>query len=210
MEKKGNIVLDLDQTLIYSKPAEEKFSAADKLKIGKFKFHEMADPDTGGILYVVFERPGLQSFLDYIFQHYNVSVWTAATKDYAAFIISKTILIKPGRKLNWVFFDYHCDLSVHETKHTKSLRMFWDSGKFEIPGHTQKNTIIIDDLPEVYKTQPNNCIPIPAFKFESKQSENDKELNALENKFKETPDLLEITQKKSKEIEPGFVVKNKK
>ena len=39
--------------------------------------------------YKVFERPGLQEFLDYLFANFNVSVWTAASKSYALFIIDK-------------------------------------------------------------------------------------------------------------------------
>ena len=43
----------------------------------KFSYHDMDG------YYIVFERPGLQEFLDYLFANYIVSVWTAATKDYA-------------------------------------------------------------------------------------------------------------------------------
>ena len=42
--------------------------------------------------YVVFERPYLQSFLDYIFDKFNVYVWTAASKDYALYIIGLCVI----------------------------------------------------------------------------------------------------------------------
>jgi hypothetical protein len=42
--------------------------------------------------YIIFERPGLQQFLTFLFKNFNVSIWTAASKDYALFIIDKIII----------------------------------------------------------------------------------------------------------------------
>ena len=99
-----NVVLDLDQTLISAEDWDSKDFKKHKNKAKKFEFHDMDG------YYIVFERPNLQSFLDYLFANFNVSVWTAASKDYALFIIDKIILSKPGRHLDWIFFSY-CDIS---------------------------------------------------------------------------------------------------
>ena len=70
------------------------------------------------------ERPHLQEFLDYLFENYNVSIWTAASKDYALYIINYVILKEPERKLNFVFFSHHCDIAKKlKKKSPKDLEM---------------------------------------------------------------------------------------
>jgi TFIIF-interacting CTD phosphatase-like protein len=139
--------------------------------------------------YIVFERPGLQPFLDWLFKNYNVSVWTAASKDYALFIVDKILLGgHPERKLDWIFFSYHCDISKKLKNGTKDLSTIWDL--YKIVGFDQNNTVIIDDYDEVYKTQPNNCIIAQPFEFNDDKSDKDDYLLRLqstmpkmENKF---------------------------
>ena len=164
---KVNLILDLDQTLISAEAEEDYDFKKHKEKAKNFDFEDMEG------YYIVFERPGLQKFLDYIFNDpvFNVSVWTAASKDYALFIINKFILTKPGRKLDYVFFSYHCDLSDKEKKASKALSMFWD--KYGLPGYNADNTIILDDYDEVYNTQKHNCLIAKGFEFTNEGSEND-------------------------------------
>ena len=185
---KPNIVLDLDQTIISAEPLEEfnlsKYN--DKIKSHKEKWGENSVADMDGY-YIVFSRPYLQEFLDYIFENFNVVIWTAATKDYALFIIKHLILgydIKtqtykyPNRKIDFIFFSYHCEWSEYERKYTKELCMIWD--KHQLPGYSQSNTVIIDDYKaDVHKCQPNNCIIARAFKIKKKGSENDTFLHDL-------------------------------
>jgi hypothetical protein len=174
---KLNIILDLDQTIISAESSEEYDKEKNKRKEKKFIFHNMDN------YYTVFERPGLQIFLDYLFKNFNVSVWTAASKDYALFIIDKIILQnKKERHLDWVFFSYHCDLSRKLTKRSKSLSMLWDV--YQIDGYTKDNTIILDDYDEVFKTQEDNCIIAIPFEFEDKNSHKDNYLKKLENALK--------------------------
>jgi len=94
------IYLDLDNTLLHAIPTRsfhKKYKdRASKRKIAEalnnIKVYDMKDDDES--YYLVFERPGLQPFLDYLFSNFTVCVWTAATKDYAAFIIDKILLSK--------------------------------------------------------------------------------------------------------------------
>lgn len=174
--KLQNVILDLDQTLISAENYEyfvkgekefrKKYYKRDKQDL--FKYVEM-DKD-----YVVYSRPHLEEFLDWLFKNFNVSVWTAASKDYAMFIIDKVLLTKQDRKLDYVLFAYHCDISMDYNGNTKSLSMLWD--KYDLEGYNKNNTVIIDDYEEVKDTQPNNCIHIKAFKFIKDNSENDTEL----------------------------------
>ena len=76
INNKPNILLDIDQTLIDAVPLvldedddEEFFDFRKyKEKAKRFDFENMDD------YYVIFERPHLQKFLDYIFENFNVSI----------------------------------------------------------------------------------------------------------------------------------------
>ena len=190
---KKKIILDLDSTIIYSEPST-KLDSKNFKKMAKFTFYDMDG------YYTVFERPHLQKFLNYIFKHFDVSVWTAATKDYALFIVEKIILKKGGkkegkegnkskgkgggkennRKLECFFYSYHCDISENCNKGHKGLSLLWEN----VPGYTKDNTIIIDDLPDVCENQENNCINIKPFVFTDENSENDTELLNIIKKLK--------------------------
>ncbi|QIH04919.1 CDT phosphatase transcription factor [Dasineura jujubifolia toursvirus 2a] len=171
MSERKNIFLDLDNTIIFS-----ELCTPDVMKSAT-KFHyEFISP------YVTIARPHLQQFLDYLFENYNVCIWTAASKPYALMIYQKFIKkFGVDRQIQLLLFNDHCEISKRETGHTKSLKMLWEYWK--IPGYTKENTYIIDDLKEVYDTQPNNCFPIKEFKMQN--GENDKELLKMINTLEE-------------------------
>lgn len=170
---KPYIFLDLDQTLISAEALDEEYDPKKhKKKAKKFEFKSM-EP-----YYIIFERPGLQPFLDYLFANFNVCVWTAASKDYALFIIDKIILASnPERHLEYIFFSYHCNISKKLKKGTKDLSILWDI--YKLKEFNNGNTIILDDYDEVFNTQPNNCIIATPFYFTKPDSENDKFLKEL-------------------------------
>lgn len=186
---KPSILLDLDQTLISAEAYDETDSNKYKHKEGKFRVDDMDG------YYMVYSRPHLQEFLDYLFKNFNVTIWTAASKDYALFIIDKIILNnQPERKLDFIFFSYHCDLSKKNKKYSKELCMLWDIHK--IPGYSYKDTVILDDYKaDVHKCQPNNCIIAHPFEFTKEGSENDKFLLDL------IPELEKMKQRIEEENE---------
>jgi len=180
MQKK-NVILDLDQTLINSEPLEN-FPFKDKgikEKVLHFDIYNMDD------IYLTAARPYLEEFLDELFKNYNVSIWTAASNSYMCFIIEHILLKNTNRKLDYVFFDYHCDLSQREYDYSKKLDLLFDI--LNITNYDSTNTIIIDDLKEVFQCQPDNAINIKPFNILDKNSENDCELkyifNKIESKF---------------------------
>jgi len=176
MNNKKNLLLDLDETLISAEPTTEYDFKKNKRKAKKFTFHNMDD------YYIVFERPGLQEFLKYVFEKYNVSVWTAASKEYGLFIIEKILLQnKPERKLDFIMFSYHCDISEKKGKGLKDLGILWK--KFKLDGYNESNTVIIDDNNEVSEINKDRCIHIKPFKFLDKNSYKDKELYNLVDKL---------------------------
>lgn len=182
MSDKKTVVLDLDQTIISAEADEEFDFKKYKKKAKKFKYHDMDS------YYIVFERPGLQKFLDYLFDNFRVVVWTAASKDYALFIV-KNILIagKKNRQVDWIFFSYHCDISKKLKGGSKDLRMLWD--EYHLHGVEADKTLIVDDYDEVHDTQPGNCVIAFPFEFTEDGSEKDDYLKRLQvelEKFKDS------------------------
>lgn len=164
--KRIHILLDLDNTLISSISKEEEEEML-KPRMKLFTWKEMEG------YYKIFERPGLQEFLDFLFENFNVSVWTAASKSYALFIIENFILVKKNRRLQYIFFSHHCKHSKKIKRTQKSIEMLVDEYKLEEFG---KNTYILDDHPEVFDAQPNKCLHIKAFEFTDRKSFEDNEL----------------------------------
>lgn len=163
-KKIKNIILDLDLTLISSIPIDEISPVETILKHETMKKY-----------FKIFSRPYLQYFLDYIFENYSVSVWTAASKDYAMFIIKTFILDNhPNRHLDYVFFSYHCSESEKHTGYSKKIDFLNKICK--IRKFKDDTTLIIDDNHEVYNSQPNMCYLIKQFDCLNAECVHDKEL----------------------------------
>lgn len=148
-----NVILDIDETLV-STLALDEFPFTDpsiRKKMLNYDFHNMEN------YYIVFERPHLQAFLNFLFKNFNVSVWSAGSRDYVSYIINKVILKDPNRKIDYVFWSYHCKESKSIFKNAnKDLRLLWKV--YNIPEYAKNNTVIVDDLNETWKIQKNNCI----------------------------------------------------
>ena len=177
LQKIHNIILDLDETLISAIETEEfgkdpRLNNRFKQKGHLFTYH-LLDRD-----YIIFERPGVQKFLDFVFKHFNVAVWTAASKDYAIFVIDKVVLQnRPERKLDFICYSDHCDESKAKTGCLKQLNKL-----FHLTHYNAFNTIIIDDNANVNR-QKNHSIKIKAFSFSDEQAEMDKALQDIQNKL---------------------------
>jgi hypothetical protein len=186
-KSKPNIILDLDQTLIYAEPLGKDIEAkkqklSEQIKrfaptgfdIKTLSYDSSVPLKNRNIFimdndYIIFLRPGLQDFMDYLFKNFNVCVWTAASKDYALFIIQYILLLMdenetkldPERHIELIMFYYHCILSKNEVGGTKNLCMLWDKINFD---HlTKDNTLILDDNYDVYKTQKDICMQATEF-----------------------------------------------
>lgn len=146
--KRLNIVLDLDNTLISSVPL-------GKTQKCRLPFRDLK-PD-----YRIYERPHLQPFLSWLFDNFNVGVWTAASRSYATFVVDEFILRK-NRKLDFILYDKHCNQSNDTFGALKKLRLLERIGI----DYSIKDTLIVDDNPEVYSAQPNNCISVIPFDME--------------------------------------------
>lgn len=188
-------VLDLDNTLIYSIPMIKGFPKKKfpkkKSYLNQMKTHKMNED------FIVFERPGLQNFLSWLFKNFNVIVWSAASPDYVEFIV-KNIIEKKNRKVEYVLNSENCQDSqkIFGDKHIKNLKLLWDVHDLPIGPHT---TLIIDDLKMVTGIQPHNSIQIKSFNTNKIICIDDSELDHIKKR------LIDIKKHFKKNIEkPKF------
>ena len=176
-----NVILDLDNTIIVALEEQERDLLSMRFQ-GQFEYHDILSYGMR-----IFARPGLQPFLDYLFANFNVSVYTAAEQEYALFIINHFLLMeghKGHRKVHYMFWRYHVDMGMKRYNGMKDLRLLFNV--FNVPNFYPCNTVIIDDLIDVYEANPDNTIPIDAFKIVSSstnqalsKSIDDKELERV-------------------------------
>jgi TFIIF-interacting CTD phosphatase-like protein len=190
--KKINVFLDLDNTLIYSIDVD-KIPKNDPPKwMKKFKSHEMKNN------YIIFERPGLRPFLNWLFKNFNVSIWSAASPDYVEFIAKNIVENKKnGRILEYVMNSDNCEDSQlkYGEDMIKNLELVWDVHDLE--GFGPYNTLIIDDLKQVTNPQKNNAIRIKKF-IARQNSVGDNELTNVKKK------LIEIKRNFKNINKPSF------
>lgn len=196
MKEKLNVILDLDQTLISGEEYELFEKNPNKEKMNKFFHAQMKN------YFIIFARPHLQEFLDFLFENFNVAVWTAASKDYANFIVKNFILTeskKNKRKLDFIFYSYHCNMSKRYKQGLKSLSMLWDV--FKLKNYNPNNTIIVDDNSDVVIQQSCNVIQIKPFYYQSRNSDQDKELLKVMAQLKTIDNYMKEDVKKGKKGE---------
>jgi TFIIF-interacting CTD phosphatase-like protein len=163
-----NIILDLDNTLICAVEVEE-ITSANRPALPSF--------DVDGV-YTVFERPGLEEFLEYLFKNFNVYVWSAGTKNYVMSIIEH-VFESRGYTPKGVFFLYHCNLSEKSHECLKDLSMF-----AKCTGVSYKDTYLIDDLEETIEKNGEQGILIAPFEALDAGADKDTELTTIKNKLK--------------------------
>lgn len=155
---KLNIILDLDQTLIQSVITSQVPPAIMAYLKTKLDF---TDINVYGAGMTVFARPGLQEFLDFVFENFNVGVLTHSIYEYASQVVNNLILVKPERKL--VFLLDRSFIDEQQSSQYKGLKNLKYLFQLGIKGWHSCNTFIIDDNRQVYETNRGNCILVPKF-----------------------------------------------
>ena len=165
------VVLDLDATLISAQTMSTFNEKKEAKKSANF------DSFTMDTYYVIFARPNLQLFLDYLFKHFRVAIWTAASQLYALSVVENFVLCSPNRNLEFIMFDYHNEHSIESGKGTKDLSLLKSFYGID------SEVIILDDYAEVCKTNPVNSIKAKFFDYKKRNSHKDDFLLRVIPKF---------------------------
>jgi len=166
------LVLNLDETLIHATKEPKK---EPHFKVGE---------------YSVYKRPYLKAFLNFCNEHFNIGVWTSATKDYASEIVKE--IFPKEIELKFLWARERCtaqrDFDNNDTIWIKDLK------KLKRKGYKLSQIIVVDDSPEKLKRQYGNLVRIEPFYGD----ENDNELKKLQKYLKilkNTPNIREIDKR---------------
>ncbi|XVF87264.1 hypothetical protein PTKIN_Ptkin18bG0105100 [Pterospermum kingtungense] len=139
-DKKGTIVLDLDETLVHSTldppPPRYDFTVSRKIHRVTINFY-------------VSKRPGVDEFLEMISKKYEVVVFTAGHKEYASKVLDT---LDPKGFISHRFYRDSC-------KRVRG-KLVKDLSKM---GRDLRKIVIVDDNPKSFALQPENGIPIKPF-----------------------------------------------
>jgi len=144
-----NIVLDIDHTLLHA--VDRRIDQVSDSAFCYFDVKKYQHLD-------VFERPYLQHFLDYLFDNYNVGIFTAGHEYYGDFVCENIIMNEqrtPAFLLHREHFD-ECQEIFHTYKDLKYVEQLY-------PEFKASETIIIDDYDCVRDTNGLHCIHIKEF-----------------------------------------------
>lgn len=143
-ENKILLVLDLDETLIYSSEKE----------LGSIK-HDFVCGE-----FFVYKRPGLDEFIQSVKEDFIVAIWSSASDKYVAEIVSK--IFPANMKLEFIWARDKCtikrDYELDCYFFTKPLK------KLKRKGYDLNRILIVDDTPEKGRDNFGNIIYISEFK----------------------------------------------
>ena len=174
---KLNVILDIDSTIINTVTWEE---GSKLLKYYKEDDYYIYQPE-GYEKSIIFKRPTLDVFLEWLFKNCNVSIFTHADKDYAMDVIDRFVLTKMDRKLDFIFYRYHVEFGIKKYSCVKDLRIIWDD--FLIFDFYPSNTVLIDDNEVVKRCNLYNTLQITAFIATDPESLGDKHLLHIKEKL---------------------------
>lgn len=154
---KDNIVYDLDNTLVCAIPFSQLHLIPSDLPFFYYDF--IVDKTDNNQNVRIFARPYLHKMLLSVSKFANISIWTAAGKNYAEFVVSK--FFPTSIKIDFLFHSEQVQDAVRTYFRFKPLDYIYSF----FPNYTKINTIIVDDLTDVASANPNNSIQIKAFKL---------------------------------------------
>ena len=143
-DKKFTLVIDLDETLIHSDFDNELNEEYQKI----LQFNHEGE----SIMFSLFLRPGLQDFLNYIKEYFEVIIFTASRKEYADCILN--YLDPENNIISYRLYREDC-ISIKNKVFIKDLRI--------LRNRTLNKLILIDNSFYSFSNQPNNGILISSF-----------------------------------------------
>jgi RNA polymerase II subunit A small phosphatase-like protein len=135
------VILDLDETLVYS--------TATTLE---------RDHDFVVGPYMIYKRPGVDSFLRELAPHFSLAVWSSSTSDYAQALADNLFI---NTRLEFLWARERCtqrlDSETHEYYWLKDLK------KVRRKGFPLSRVLVIDDSPEKLARHYGNRVPVRPF-----------------------------------------------
>ena len=152
------LVLDLDETLIYS--SLTKLSFQEDFKVEQ---------------YFVYKRPGFENFFNFIHENFNLAIWTSSTSDYADGIVKQ--LVPEQSILKFVWARDRCVSKID----IESREQYWikDLKKIKKLGFNLEKVLVIDDSPEKLQRNYGNHIPVIPFLGDPADDELSRLINFL-------------------------------
>lgn len=138
--KKGTVFLDLDETLVHSKP---------HLPTHKYDFVVRPVIDGQKVEFFVLKRPLVDEFLELLSKNFEIVIFTAGIEEYASQVLDR--IDQKGLISHRLYRDSCKEV---EGKFVKDLSPV---------GRDLKRVVIVDDNPNSYIFQPENAIPVPPF-----------------------------------------------
>lgn len=144
------LILDLDETLVFA--STKKLDRPPDFEVGE---------------YFVNRRPGLEEFLRYVGQHFQLAVWSSSGSDYAQEMVER-IFPDPGR-LAFVWALERCTRRIDpETRQGHYVK---DLKKVRKLGYDLEQILVIDDSPEKIERQYGNLIRVRPFEGQTDDNE---------------------------------------
>ena len=146
-KQKPLLILDMNNVLIYRRyvgDIDDTLPLEDAVKSGRF---------------YIWKRPGLDTFLEDIFQRYTVAVWSSARKHNLDPLCSLVFSEQHRAKLLFEWSQVRCTPLLRSTTKQKQifakpLQTVWDT----YPQYTERNTIIVDDSSAKMTHNPRSCV----------------------------------------------------
>lgn len=163
------IILDLDQTLIHDDINNIKQLGQYDAIVTK---HEIG----------LYSRPFMVHFLDYLFENYDVAIWTAATENWLMASLN-TVLRKYKYKFlfRWDVRQVNLTGKMPNISYQKNLEKVWKV----FPSYNASNTLLIDDTSFVSgDIGKNNHLVITKFDCENVNSKYDLHLLHIKDLLK--------------------------
>ncbi|UJR17409.1 hypothetical protein I4U23_004304 [Adineta vaga] len=179
------LVLDIDGTMIF---AEQKSNLA-YIQVEQDHHFKI---DDGSIL--VWKRPGLDEFVEWCFEHYDIGIWSASSSEYVHSVLACIIPDHLRSKLKFIWTSIRCtrksqerSLDIYAVPFTiKRLQKLWRNST---KTYNRRNTLILDDTPTTYQKNYGNAIPIISYSGSIKDCELERVKYLLESLISTTDDL---------------------
>ncbi|MCL7037224.1 hypothetical protein MKW94_026640 [Papaver nudicaule] len=125
----------------------------------------------------LFKRPFCDDFLKFLFQNFNVGVWSSRTKRNVDSVVD-FVLGEMKKNLLFCWDQYHCTDTGYSTLENrqkplvlKELKKLWNKHDRNLPWekgtYNESNTVLLDDSPyKALRNPPHTAIFPPPYSFE--------------------------------------------